>query len=105
MSQSDPATAIICISNPQLCGTMAGLKNMKYRVPDDVSVISFDGFNPTAGWYPSITSLEQDTGAVSDAAVDRLLQWVGGETSPPEIVRIRPRLCIEESCRAVGRAG
>lgn len=102
MSLPRPPTAIICLSISQLLGVMAGLKNMGLRVPDDVSVISFDGFHPAEGWYPAITSLTQDIDRVSAEAAELLLRRIDGKTAEePEIVRVRPRLEIRESCRAV----
>ncbi|TYC60669.1 LacI family transcriptional regulator [Rhodobacterales bacterium] len=99
MTQPERPTVIICISNPQVQGTMAGLKNMGLRVPDDVSVISFDGFNPTEGWYPSITCLVQDTDTLSNRAVDRLLARIDDKSElDREVMRIRPRLRIGDSC-------
>ncbi|WP_299813012.1 LacI family DNA-binding transcriptional regulator [uncultured Roseibium sp.] len=99
MSQPQRPTVIICISNPQVQGTMAGLKNMGLRVPDDVSVISFDGFNPTEGWDPSITCLVQDTATLSNIAVDRLLARMDDKDGlKSEVFRIRPRMRIGTSC-------
>jgi LacI family transcriptional regulator len=101
MSLSERPTVIICISNPQVQGTMAGLKNMGVRVPQDVSVLSFDGFNPAQGWYPVITSLIQDTERVSTLAVERLLARIGDlATAQPEVIRVRPTLRIGDSCSA-----
>jgi LacI family transcriptional regulator len=100
MSLPNPPTVIICLSISQLLGVMAGLKNMGLRVPDDVSVISFDGFHPADGWYPAITSLTQDIDRVSAEAAEMLLRRIdGGGPDAPEVVRIRPRLEIRESCR------
>lgn len=100
MSLARPPSAIICLSISQLLGVMAGLKNMGLRVPDDVSVISFDGFHPAEGWYPAITSLTQDVDRVSAEAAELLLRRIGGKASgTPETIRVRPRLEIRESCR------
>jgi len=101
MSSGARPTAIICISHPQVQGTMAGLMNMGLRVPDDVSVVSFDGFNPPEGWRPSITCLVQDTDSVSDIAVDRLLARIsGGGDMQAGTQRVRPRLKVGDSCAA-----
>ncbi|MCA0401038.1 MAG: LacI family transcriptional regulator [Proteobacteria bacterium] len=103
MSRRDRPSALICISNPQVRGAMAGLMNMGLKVPEDVSLVSFDGFNPPEGWAPVITCLVQDTQALSDAAVERLLMRidakgdVAGDVAP-EIRRIPPRLRIGTSC-------
>lgn len=105
MSEDDRPTALICISNPQVRGAMAGLANMGMRVPQDVSVVNFDGFNPPEGWSPTITCLEQDADKISDVAVELLLKRVtNADATPPQTVRIKPRLLIGNSCRHVNEA-
>lgn len=99
MAHREAPTAIICISHPQVCGAMAGLVNMGLRVPDDVSLVSFDGFNPPEGWSPLVTCLVQDTRTISELAVERLLQRLNANpAAPPEIRRVPPRLRIGTSC-------
>lgn len=100
MSGLHRPTALICISNPQVQGAMAGLVNMGLRVPEDVSLVSFDGFNPPEGWSPTITCLVQDTQSLSDSAVEMLLARIADETRPPEERRVRPRLRVGTSCAA-----
>lgn len=98
MSLPDRPTAIICISNPQVRGAMAGLKNLGLQVPEDVSVISFDGFNPAEGWKPVITCLVQDTEKISNTAVDRLIARIEDPNLPSSTFRVKPRLRVGESC-------
>ncbi|WP_298987169.1 LacI family DNA-binding transcriptional regulator [uncultured Roseibium sp.] len=98
MAQPERPTALICISNPQIQGAMAGLMNMGMRVPDDVSVVCFDGFNPPEGWSPLITCLVQDTVSISDVAVDRLIDRIGKvDLGAPGITRIKPKLRVGTS--------
>ena len=104
MSLSKPPTAIICLNIPQLKGTMEGLKNMGLHVPQDVSVISFDGSHPAEGWTPSITALSLDIETYSQRAAELLLAQVGGARPSAKLVRIKPLLQIRESCRTVRQA-
>lgn len=102
MSLKHPPSVIMCLSITQLLGVMAGLKNMGLDVPRDVSVVSFDGFHPAVGWRPSITALTQDVDGVSAAAAEVLLKRIAGAgDEDPSAIRVKPRLEIRESCRAV----
>ncbi len=102
MTQPHPPTAIVCINIAQLLGTMAGLHNMGLGVPEDVSVISFDGFHPAEGWSPSITALSQDVTSISTRAAELLLQRISGAPEhPPQIIRVPPSLQVRDSCRAL----
>ncbi|MBO6674120.1 MAG: LacI family DNA-binding transcriptional regulator [Rhizobiales bacterium] len=102
MSLPAPPTAIICLTIAQLKGTMEGLKNMGLRVPDDVSVICFDGHHPAEGWTPSITALSPDIAAHSQQTAKLLLSQFAGNEPRGEVIRIKPLLQIRESCRAIG---
>ncbi len=102
MTMRDPPTAIVCINIAQLLGTMAGLGNLGLSAPDDVSVISFDGFHPAEGWSPAITSLKQDIATTSTRAAELLMARIREENQPePQIIRVPPSLQIRSSCRAV----
>lgn len=106
MSRRDRPTALICISNPQVQGAMAGLSNMGLRVPEDVSLVSFDSFNPPEGWSPTITCLEQDTTAISECAAELLLDRINAKTDrPPQQIRYRPKLRIGTSCAPLRARG
>lgn len=102
MTLQKPPTAIACINIAQLLGTMAGLQNMGLRVPEDVSVISFDGFHPAEGWSPGITALNQDITTISTRSAELLLARIEGKTSAqPQLIRIAPSLTVRTSCRPV----
>ncbi|MBN9334635.1 LacI family DNA-binding transcriptional regulator [Devosia sp.] len=102
MTRASPPTAIVCINIAQLLGTMAGLKNMGLRVPQDVSVISFDGFHPAEGWAPSITSLSQDIATTAKQAAELLLARISGTlVGEPRLIRVQPGLKVRESCRQI----
>lgn len=103
MMLPDPPTAILTINIAQLLGTMAGLKMLGVRVPNDVSVASFDGFHPAEGWFPGITTLRQDIDGLSAKASEFLLERIGGERGPSRIARIPPSLQVRESCASPAR--
>jgi LacI family transcriptional regulator len=100
MMLPDPPSAILTINIAQLLGTMAGLKTLGMRVPDDVSVASFDGFHPAEGWFPGITTLMQNVAGVSAKASEFLLERINGSAESPRIARVPPSLQIRESCRS-----
>ena len=102
MSAPARPSAIMCISNLQLQGAMSGLFNMGLLVPDDVSVVSFDGFTPPEGWSPIITCLLQDTQTVCDRVVELLLDRMEQpETRETRQVRIQPKLRVGTSCKRI----
>jgi len=102
MSNRQRPTALVCLSNPSVRGAMAGLLNMGLRVPEEVSLASFDGYNPPEGWSPQITCLQQDAVTIGEHAVELLLGRIAREEpSHSETIRVKPRLFIGTSCRNV----
>jgi LacI family transcriptional regulator len=98
MNQPSPPTAIVCINIAQQLGTMSGLKNLGVRVPQDVSVASFDGFHPAEGYTPATTSLSQNVIELSAQAAELLMDRISGSTAPPRLHRVAPVLRIRDSC-------
>jgi len=100
LSRPEPPTAIVCLTNPSVRGAMAGIANMGLRVPDDVSLASFDGYNPPEGWTPQITCLKPDARKIGEQAVELLLGRIAsGGGGQPRTVRVTPRLFVGTSCR------
>lgn len=53
-------SAVICINDLMALGTMKALKEKGYRIPEDVSVMGFDGINVGQYWEPALTTMELD---------------------------------------------
>lgn len=106
MTADNPPTAIASINAAQTRGIMMALKSLNLKVPDDVSVISFDGFHGSEGWVPAITSLHQDVAGISREAAAILIRRIanGNASEPKSVVRLPPTLVVGESCRQVGEA-
>jgi LacI family transcriptional regulator len=83
------AGGLVCMNDRVAMGTYQALAEAGLRVPDDVSVVSFDG-SSLAGWLrPALTSVELPFPALGALAVRRLLdpEDRGGTLSVPMTVR------------------
>ncbi len=78
-------TAIFCSTDMLAIATIRALHNLGYRVPEDVSVIGFDGI-PVGTWItPSLTSVVQPADEMGATAVRHLLERVEGQVAPLHI--------------------
>ena len=105
------AAGLICMNDRLAMGAYQALAEAGLRVPDDVSVVSFDG-SSLADWLrPAVTSVELPFAELGALAVRRLLdpEDRGGVVSVPMAVRhggsVRPvRRQAVERCHARGPA-
>jgi LacI family transcriptional regulator len=89
LAHGGSAQGLICMNDRLAMGTYQALAEVGLRVPDDVSVVSFDG-SALAGWLrPVLTSVELPFPQLGALAVRRLLDADdrGGTVSVPMVVR------------------
>lgn len=68
----DGATAFLCLSDVMALGVMKAISEMGYSVPEDFSVVGFDGI-PIAGYTtPGLTTIEQDMEEIGYRAAELL---------------------------------
>jgi DNA-binding LacI/PurR family transcriptional regulator len=67
-------------------------------VPQDVSVIGFDGIEEGARFWPGLTTVAQPMNAIGSAAARIVLQMIEGtETQIPDYVEFDTELVVRES--------
>ena len=96
----DPPTALFCSSNQILHGALAALRECGKRIPDDVSVVSFDESTAAMVHDPRITVVVRDVGAIGTQAVQLLRRRIGAPRPvAAQTVVVPTRLEIRGSCR------
>lgn len=90
---ADPAvTAVFAANDEMAAGLIRALHEAGRPVPDDVSVVGFDGIELSAQLWPPLTTIEQDFGQIGRRLVDLLLRQVreGKDlTDTHEVVPVR----------------
>jgi LacI family repressor for deo operon, udp, cdd, tsx, nupC, and nupG len=99
-------TAIFCASDLLALGAMNGAWQMGLAVPKDISIIGYDDIEEAADSYPPLTTIRQPAGAISNAAVELLLELIGNPNGMDlnTKVSIHPELIIRSSCAAPKRS-
>lgn len=69
-------TAIFALSDVMALGAIRALRDMGKRVPEDISVVGYDGI--VIGQYslPRLTTIQQDTQQLAERGVDTLLRGI-----------------------------
>ncbi|MDX1991164.1 MAG: LacI family DNA-binding transcriptional regulator [bacterium] len=102
-----PPTAVLCTSDLQALGAVAGAWQAGWRVPEAVSVIGIDDIEEGRYSYPPLTTIRQPVGDMATAAIDLLLCLVR-ETEPVDTgqsIIVAPELIVRRSCARVSFGG
>ena len=96
------ASAVVATSDNIALGLLKRFLERRFRVPQDISIVSYDNSAADMLFEPALTSIEQNVGELSDAAVSCMLQRLKGSVPPgPRACLLPPRLVCKDSVRAV----
>ena len=90
-------TCIVAASTPLAVIALESLRDAGIRVPDDVAFATFDGFNHSDLFQPSITTVRQPAFDMGVAAVGLLLERFAAPKTSPRITRLQQRLEVRSS--------
>ncbi|MEV6285932.1 LacI family DNA-binding transcriptional regulator [Kribbella sp. NPDC051770] len=95
--------ALLCRDDLAAIGALRALTQHGYAVPTDVAVIGWDAIELGASTTPSLTSVEPDTHALVERALDLLLDRMETPDSPGHQATVGHRLVYRESAPALAR--
>jgi DNA-binding LacI/PurR family transcriptional regulator len=88
---------LLCRDDLAAIGAVRALRLRGYDVPGDVAVIGWDANEIGASTVPSLTSVEPDTQALVQSALELLLERIDDHEIPGRQVTVGHRLVIRES--------
>ena len=91
------ATALICASDIMAVGAVSTLRITGYKVPEDISVIGYDGTVFSTDVTPALTTIRQAFPSMCALAVSTLLDLVHGKQIVTEPFVFAPELCVRDS--------
>jgi DNA-binding LacI/PurR family transcriptional regulator len=97
MTHTTPPTAVFFASDESAFGGIYAAREMNIRVPEDVSVIGFDGIRDTfdhAAYLPILTTMEQPTHEMGKIAAEIMVAWLEGQR--PELATITMKATLAE---------
>lgn len=79
-------TAVFTMSDTMAMGAIRALEDMGLRVPDDVSVMGFDGIEMGKYYKPRITTIEQPVQEIARSSVEVLLDMLDNAAAPRHVL-------------------
>ena len=98
-TKDDRPTAVIASDDYSAIGVIDAIREEGLSVPEDISVVGFDGIEITQRTSLKLTTIRQDTKAIGEEAAKNLLAQISGEKDIDKTRKLPPQLILGESCR------
>ncbi|WP_199617286.1 LacI family DNA-binding transcriptional regulator [Paenibacillus alkalitolerans] len=93
-------TAVFAVSDDMAVGAMNCISDHQLKVPDDISVIGFDGSQLTELVRPTLTSMEQPIHDMGKITVETLLGLISDdEHAATSDIILKHKLVVRNSCK------
>lgn len=93
----DDVTAVFVANDQTALGLVRGLTELGVRIPEDLSVVGFDGFPESPFFNPPLTTMRVDFEALGRLAVDKVLALIAGDELDGGALVV-PELVVRGSC-------
>jgi DNA-binding LacI/PurR family transcriptional regulator len=94
LARPEPPTGVICSSDLMAIGVMHEAALRGLRVPEQLSVVGFDGIDPARWTIPPLTTVEQPIAQIADTAVRTLMSLIQHPSRPLPNSYFRPLLRV-----------
>jgi DNA-binding LacI/PurR family transcriptional regulator len=95
-------TGVVCGSDLMALGVVRAARQRGLSVPGEVSVVGYDDSELNAFTDPPLTTVRQPVRAMANAAVDALLEEMGGNPVPRTEFVFQPELVVRGSTAPAG---
>jgi len=90
-------TAILCASDLMAMGANRALKELKLRVPENVSIVGFDNMEEARYHDPGLTTVSFSGHAMGLLGAQKMIQMLDGEALPKKASLLQAELIVRES--------
>jgi len=104
LSQRDRPTGVICSSDVMAIGALHEAAQHGIKVPDQLSIVGFDGIDAGTWSVPMLTTVEQPIAQIADTAVQTLATLIEDPSGRLPNSYFRPRLRERGSTAPPARA-
>jgi DNA-binding LacI/PurR family transcriptional regulator len=92
LNAKERPTGVICSSDLMAIGAVREANEQGLRLPDELSIVGFDGIEATAWTDPALTTVEQPIEEIAETAVNALRTMMDSPEKPLPDSFFRPRL-------------
>lgn len=98
--------AVFALADTLAIGAMRAAHDLGLNVPEDVSILGFDGLEESRFTIPRLSSVRQDTESIARRSVDRLLDYIDAPEQPGWniVVEIPYTMQLLESTKDISHA-
>ncbi|MEG0134271.1 MAG: substrate-binding domain-containing protein [Clostridium sp.] len=96
-------TAVFVTSDIMAIGASKAILNRGFKIPEDISVIGFDGIDYSLYFHPSITTIMQPVEAMGEKSIELLLDLINDTKKENEQIIFDTKLEERESCKELLR--
>lgn len=100
LALDEPPTGLVMGNNQMTIDSMARLVDRGIRVPDDMSIVSFDDFPWADLFHPRLTAIRQPVEELGTIAVAMLFERMTDPEREARQVRLEPTLIVRDSAIA-----
>ena len=93
-------TAFVCNNDVAAAALVEHLQQEGYRVPQDISVVGYDNYQPPGLCDVEITTYEVDMSGMAERAVVNLISKLSGESYKQGVTIVDGRIIYKESVKA-----
>lgn len=97
LANAEPPTAIFACNDMMAFGVMNELTRQGIRVPEDISIMGFDGIDFGQMSNPQLTTIKQPDYEMGKLACKMLLDRMNGDASPMFDMMLQPQLIERDS--------
>jgi len=90
-------TALVTANDHMALGALSAFRENGIEVPDDISVIGYDGMPESEFYQPSLTTIYQDFAALGKVSVEFLLRMINQPGTSPQRFILKPVLIPRRS--------
>lgn len=91
------ATAVFAINDEMAIGLYRGLTELGYQIPDDISVIGYDGIDLDEYVTPALTTIQQPISRMGELATELLINRINNPNLDQQVVELPVRLIQRNS--------
>jgi DNA-binding LacI/PurR family transcriptional regulator len=103
LDRPDPPTGVICSSDMMAIGVLHEAARRGIRVPEELSIVGFDGIDAAKWSVPELTTVEQPIAQIADTAVQTLQTLIEQPERSLPSSYYRPLLRVRASTSAPGQ--
>jgi DNA-binding LacI/PurR family transcriptional regulator len=100
-SWQEKPEAIIAFSDDIAMGLISALKELGYRVPEDISVSGYDDIQFASLFTPALTTIKQDKKTIAETAAMKLLAMIEKKDVSKGLTTVPVQLVVRQSTKRI----